>query len=382
MTEIIILLNLKKIKSLVAISLSILSFNASSEIIDISIDKISELRAYYEALNPQESAIFVDFDETIARSVGIFAGTEYQFLGSPDILRTYRETTQDVLLVDNLRDVDFFRKQDKLFIKKVLLEGEDTKIIIQELIDQSAYISVLSALQCDFKKKIFLSEHWGTFLCANKGNVQLKLPYAYANDKAERALDLVIEKFNAEHPIKNIVLIDNSYEFSLQKFKDNIVKYINEEIEKNIENAWLKDVNIVIIHYKYFGNALTPEKLKLEYDDFQEKLSKATSMRSNVTHSMPNLLDCLDSSKKEENAFRMSVTPSFSSSNLLCVVKEDIISSFNSPIIDEARLGSSCEDEALDCFFDNLELKKKSLRCSSDVVEIVDLRSSQEETSY
>ncbi|MDP3533389.1 MAG: hypothetical protein Q8S31_08910 [Alphaproteobacteria bacterium] len=380
MTEIIILLNLKKIKSLVAISLSILSFNASSEIIDISIDKISELSAYYQMLNPQESAIFVDFDETVARSVGFFAGAEYQFLGSPDILRTYRETTQDVLLVDNLRDVDFFRKQDKLFIKKVLLEGEDTKIIIQELIDESAYISVLSALQCDFKKKIFLSEHWGTFLCANKGSVQLKLPYAYANDKAKCALDLVIEKFNAEHPIKNIVLIDNSYEFSLQKFKDNIVKYINEEIEKNIENAWLKDVNIVLVHYKYFGNALTAEKLKFEYDDFQENVSK--TMRSNLTHSMPNLLGFLDSSKKEENAFRMPVTPSFSSGNLLSVVKDDIISSLNSPIIDEARLGSSCEDEALDCFFDNLELKKKSLRCSSDVVEIVDLRSSQEETSY
>ena len=381
MTEIIILLNLKKIKSFVAVSLSILSFNASSEIIDISIDKISELRAYFQVLNPQESAILVDFDETIARSVGIFAGTEYQFLGSPDLLRTYRETTQDVLLVDNLRDVDFFRKQDKLFIKKELLEGDDTKIIIQELIDQSAFISVLSALRCDFKKKIFLSEHWGV----NKESVQLKLPYAYANDKAKCALDLVVEKFNAEHPIKNIVLIDNSYEFSLQKFKDNIVKYINEEIEKNIENAWLKDVNIVLIHYKYFGNALTTEKLKLEYDDFQENVSK--TMRLNLTHSMPNLLGFLGSSKKEENAFRMSVTPSFSSGNLLnveedSVVEDDIISPINSPIIDEDTLGSPFEDDALDYFFDNLELKKKPLRCSSDVVEIVDLRSSQEETSY
>ena len=380
MTEIIILLNLKKIKSFVAVSLSILSFNASSEIIEISIDKISELRTYYEALNPQESAILVDFDETIARSVGIFAGTEYQFLGSPDILRTYKETSEDVLLVDNLRDVDFFRKQDKLFIKKELLEGEDTKIIIQELIDQSAFISVLSALRYDFKKKIFLSNHWGTSLCVNKGSVKLKLPYDYAKDKAKRALDLVIEKFNAEHPIKNIVLIDNSYEFSLQKFKDNIVKYISEKIEKNVENAWLKDVNIILVHYKYFGNVLTAEKLKFEYDDFQENVSK--TMCSNVTHSMPNLVGCLGSSKKEENAFRMSVTPSFSSGNLLSVVKDDVLSPFNSPIVDEARLDSPCEDEVLDCFFDNLELKKKSLRCSSDVVENVDLWSSQEETSY
>lgn len=254
---------------------SILKFDVFSDIIEIEINSIIELRTYYEKLNLSKSATFIDFDETIARSVGCFMDKKYQFLASPDLFRTYESVSKEASVFFS------FDNYQTLQVERVLMEGEETKIVVHELIDRSAFVSVLSALFADLSKLSFLATHWG------KGNndFESKLSYNYGGDKARRALQLVLQQFNKNDPIDNIVLIDNSNEFTLQPFKDNLTQYIEEEILINPENEWLKNINIVLIHYKYFGNELTIEKLKAEYDGFQHDVKtfkeKAQQLVSN-----------------------------------------------------------------------------------------------------
>lgn len=372
---------LKKMKLLVVTFCSLLNFNAIAQIVEIEINNINELRNYHDTIHPEKSAYFIDFDETIVRSVGDFDKTAYRFLSSPDLMRTYRDISKEVLPADYQCNSYLFENQHKLFVTKELMEGHLTKEIIQELIDQSAYVSILSGLAVDFSKKIFLSSHWGV----HKETCTLKLPYNAANDKAKRALELIMEKFDSSHPIENIVLVDNSYEFSLEKFKENIIKYINAAIKENSNNVWLNDVNVILVHYKYFGNELTVKKLKAEYDDFQEKV--AQSIRPNLTHSTPNLL--IHMSKEEEP---LSVT-SFLRRKLFKIESRE--SYLSTPIIADDYFGDKERSLATGYISDDtdyysgddidLDLLKVpgvsniKLRCSQEEIPVIDLHSSGEE---
>jgi len=202
----------------------------------------------------KETAFFLDFDETLATTVGIykineFECHEFKFLSCPDRIRTYNGFFSKGFegFSYNLDTFDFMQLSSGADLcEKYEVLDEGAADLVCKLCEYAYFAGVCSALPGNNDKKDLMK-----YVGLDEEN------YCYASQGKPQAIYGCLKEIKQPNKkITAVVLIDNSEKYAIDPFLEKMPALVKE--------LSLSNVKIVGIEFTKFSDMVTPEAIREE----------------------------------------------------------------------------------------------------------------------
>lgn len=200
-----------------------------------------------------ETVLLVDYDETLAMTVGTYKDSEFKLLPCPDKARTYKnvfsaafensgyELNNFYLTAITGKDFNYLRVREHYeFLDKDVIQ------LITQLKEKALFVGVCSGLPANSDKFDFMK------IAGLESET-----YIYGgNGKAQAVCEYLPNIMTQNSPISTIVLIDNSDENGIDPFLKKMPSLLTQ--------MGLNNLKVIGIHFTKFSEMATKEAIRDE----------------------------------------------------------------------------------------------------------------------